>query len=92
MASTCSHLDTIHHTEGREGVDGCPECMAIGATWVQLRRCAGCGAVGCCDSSPNKHMTAHHNATGHPIMRSLEPGEDWFWCYEDEVAFRIAEP
>jgi uncharacterized UBP type Zn finger protein len=61
----------------------------MGSQWVHLRRCAECGAVGCCDSSPNRHATQHHEATGHPIVRSLEPGEDWYWCYEDEVAFRV---
>jgi uncharacterized UBP type Zn finger protein len=48
-----------------------------------------CGEVGCCDNSPNKHATAHFHATSHPIIRSLEPGEDWFWCYVDEVAFAV---
>jgi hypothetical protein len=48
-----------------------------------------CGEVGCCDNSPNKHATAHNQATGHPIIRSLEPGEDWFWCFEDKVAFEV---
>ncbi len=89
MAETCAHLDTVHHTEGREGVEGCPECLATGCEWVHLRRCAECGVVGCCDSSPNRHATQHHGASGHPIVRSLEPGEDWYWCYEDEVAFRV---
>ncbi len=86
----CTHLDTIDHLEGREGVAGCPECLAMGSRWVHLRRCTQCGAVGCCDDSPNRHATAHHNATGHPVIRSLEPGEDWLWCYDDEVAFRLA--
>ena len=90
MADSCTHLDTIEHMEGAEGVDGCPQCMAMGSTWVHLRRCAQCGQVGCCDSSPNKHASAHNRDSGHPIMRSLEPGEDWYWCFEDEVAFRIS--
>ncbi len=89
MAASCSHLDTIEHTEGREGVPGCPQCLELGSRWVHLRRCAQCGAVGCCDDSPNRHATGHHEATGHPIIRSLEPGEEWFWCYEDEVMFRV---
>ena len=87
----CSHLDTIEHLEGREGVEGCPECLAMGSRWVHLRRCTECGAVGCCDDSPNRHATAHHHRTGHPVIRSLEPGEDWLWCYLDEVAFRISD-
>jgi hypothetical protein len=90
MAS-CSHLETIEHTEGRDGVEGCEECLKIGGTWVHLRRCAQCGKVGCCDSSPNKHATAHHRESGHPIVRSLEPGEEWFYCYEDDVAFLVRQ-
>jgi Zn-finger in ubiquitin-hydrolases and other protein len=88
--AACTHLDTIHHLEGREGVPGCPECIAMGSHWLHLRRCTECGAVGCCDDSPNRHATAHHHATGHPVIRSLEPGEDWLWCYVDEVGFRLA--
>ncbi len=86
---TCTHLDTIHHREGGEGVAGCPDCLATGSSWVHLRRCTECGHVGCCDSSPNRHATKHHEATGHPVIRSIEPGEDWFWCYADEVAFTL---
>lgn len=52
--------------------------------------CQACGHVGCCDNSPEKHATAHFAATGHPIIRSAEPGEDWSWCYEDELTFRIS--
>jgi len=85
----CTHLGTIEHVEGRAGVDGCPECIAIGSRWVHLRRCAQCGQVGCCDSSPNRHATKHHEASGHPIVRSLEPGESWFWCYPDELLFEL---
>ncbi|MGX5681094.1 UBP-type zinc finger domain-containing protein [Schumannella luteola] len=61
---------------------GCVECDATGAWWVHLRRCAQCGHIGCCDDSLNKHATAHWRATGHPIIQSFEPGEDWFWDYE----------
>jgi len=91
MADICSHLETIKFIEGREGVPGCPECIAIGSTWVHLRRCTECGHVGCCDDSPNRHATAHFNETEHPVIRSLEPGEEWLWCYVDEVAFALAE-
>jgi len=90
MAATCTHLDQIDLEAAPDSATGCPDCLAIGATWVHLRMCMTCGHVGCCDSSPNKHATAHHNATNHPIVRSLEPGEDWLWCYEDELAFRLA--
>ena len=90
MADTCTHLETIEHTEGREGVEGCEECLKIGGRWVHLRRCTECGKVGCCDNSPNRHATAHFHETGHPIVRSIEPGEEWLWCYVDELAFTLA--
>ncbi|MEA2621930.1 MAG: hypothetical protein QOH61_840 [Chloroflexota bacterium] len=64
---------------------GCEECLRIGSWWVHLRLCMTCGHVGCCDSSPNRHASKHAAATSHPIVRSLEPGEDWLWCYVDEV-------
>ncbi len=60
---------------------GCADCDAAGGWWVHLRRCAACGRVGCCDSSPAQHATAHFRATGHPVIQSFEPGEDWFWDY-----------
>jgi hypothetical protein len=62
---------------------GCVECDADGGWWLHLRRCAQCGHIGCCDDSPSKHATAHAKATGHPVIRSFEPGEDWFWDYRD---------
>ena len=65
--------------------EGCEECLRLGTTWVHLRLCLTCGHVGCCDSSPMKHARAHAAATTHPIVRSLEPGEDWRWCYIDEA-------
>ncbi|MEU3276576.1 UBP-type zinc finger domain-containing protein [Streptomyces antibioticus] len=65
---------------------GCVECDAVGGWWFHLRRCASCGHVGCCDSSPAQHATAHYKATGHPVVRSFEPGEEWFWDYSrDEL-------
>jgi len=60
---------------------GCVECEETGGWWVHLRRCAECGHVGCCDSSPSQHATKHHGSTGHPVIQSYEPGEDWFWDY-----------
>ena len=89
MAGVCSHLDTIEHLEGRPEDAVCPDCVATGGHWMHLRRCTECGHVGCCDSSPNRHATAHNHATGHPVIRSLEPGEDWLWCYADAVAFEL---
>jgi hypothetical protein len=67
-------------------VDGCPDCVAQGHTdWVHLRQCCECGQVGCCDSSPRRHATGHFAASGHSVMRSLEPGESWRWCFVDET-------
>jgi hypothetical protein len=63
---------------------GCAECDAVGGWWVHLRRCTQCGHIGCCDTSPAQHATAHYKATGHPVIRSFEPGEAWFWSYPDE--------
>ncbi|MDQ3375974.1 MAG: UBP-type zinc finger domain-containing protein [Actinomycetota bacterium] len=68
---------------------GCDDCLRIGDTWVHLRECLSCGHVGCCDSSKNKHATKHFRATAHPIVKSFQPGEDWIWCYVDEV---VMEP
>lgn len=66
--------------------EGCLDCLETGSWWVHLRRCAACGHIGCCDTSPSQHATAHFHATGHPIVRSFEPGETWFWDYRlDDV-------
>ena len=80
----CTHLDQITKVTPRTP-EGCEECLAIGDTWVHLRLCMICGHVGCCDDSKNKHATKHFHATGHPIIKSFEPREDWGWCYVDEV-------
>lgn len=88
MAS-CTHLDQVEYLERPDDVAGCPECLARGDAWVHLRMCQVCGQVGCCDDSPNRHATAHFHATGHPIIRSIEPGEQWSWCYVDEALFRL---
>ena len=84
--TVCSHLDRIEVPVATR-TDGCEECLKIGASWVHLRMCLTCGKVGCCDSSPNRHATAHFAETQHPLVHSMEPGEDWNWCYVDEVAF-----
>ena len=84
--ATCTHLDQIHDVT--PSANGREDCLKMGSRWVHLRMCLACGHVGCCDSSPNKHATAHFHATAHPIVASAEPGEDWRWCYVDEVAFR----
>lgn len=83
MIKTCSHLDQVRPVQARS--EGCEECLQAGDTWVQLRMCLSCGHVGCCDSSRNRHATKHFQATGHPVMRSAEPGGDWGWCYVDEA-------
>lgn len=83
LSNPCSHVrdDMIRHVK-RPG-KGCEDCLLMGGTWVHLRECLTCGRVSCCDSSPNKHATKHFHATKHPIVTSLERGEDWAWCYED---------
>jgi uncharacterized UBP type Zn finger protein len=88
--ATCTHIDQIDLEVQPDSTRGCSDCLAIGGTWVHLRECMICGHVACCDDSPNRHATAHFNATAHPIIKSLEPGEDWMWCYVDELAFRVA--
>jgi uncharacterized UBP type Zn finger protein len=74
--ATCPHLAMIRPVTPRIP-QGCEECLALGTSWVHLRRCLTCGHVGCCDSSPGKHATKHYHALGHPVIRSLEPGERW---------------
>jgi uncharacterized UBP type Zn finger protein len=88
MAAECSHLDTIVPDIAASST-GCEDCLRIGSRWMHLRRCMECGHVGCCDSSPMRHATAHFHETTHPIVQSFEPGEDWLWCYADEVGFEI---
>ena len=90
MAS-CTHLDQVKVTELPESVDGCEDCLASGGEWFHLRICLACGHVACCDSSPNKHASAHAGETGHAIMRSLEPGETWSWCFEDEIGMVLPD-
>jgi len=84
----CTHLERVRnvlpHTRG------CEECLKLGTSWVHLRLCLECGHVGCCDSSPGRHATGHFQHTGHPIMRSFEPGEDWGWCYIDQLMLQLA--
>ena len=79
----CKHLDQIKIETTDKDV--CEECVKTGDLWVHLRLCLTCGHVGCCDSSKNKHATKHFRSSGHPLIRSIEPGENWVWCYEDRV-------
>ena len=90
MAS-CTHLDHVTVTELPDEIEGCEDCLAAGTKWLHLRICLECGHVGCCDDSPMRHASAHHQATRHPIIRSAQPGEDWSWCFEDEVAMVIPQ-
>ncbi|HUZ97065.1 MAG TPA: UBP-type zinc finger domain-containing protein [Edaphobacter sp.] len=83
----CTHLKEIQKV--KPSSKGCEDCLKIGGQWVHLRMCMICGHVACCDSSPNRHATAHFHATRHPIMRSVEPGEDWGWCYVDEIEVNV---
>ena len=80
----CTHLLSVEDPPPTTP-DGCEECLATGGRWVHLRRCMTCGHVGCCNSSPNTHATKHFEATGHPLIQSFQPGEDWIWCFVDEV-------
>jgi uncharacterized UBP type Zn finger protein len=82
-AVPCTHLDQIIITDTDK--DYCEDCVAVGSTWVHLRLCLTCGHVGCCDSSPNRHASKHSRTTSHPLVRSIEPGESWVWCYVDET-------
>ena len=84
---SCSHLDTIEVTELPETIAGCEDCLRIGGRWLHLRMCLECGHIGCCDSSPNRHARKHAAAAEHPLVRSAEPGEDWSYCFVDDVAF-----
>ena len=85
---SCTHLDMIRPVT--PSADGCEDCLKIGARWVHLRLCLTCGHVGCCDSSPNRHASKHAAEHAHPLVQSFQPGEDWIWCYVDEVELEPA--
>jgi uncharacterized UBP type Zn finger protein len=89
----CEHIGMVAIESGTIGAvagsDGCVDCLAIGGSWVHLRRCLVCGHVGCCDSSPNHHATTHFRTTNHPLIQSFEPGEEWLWCFVDNESFEI---
>lgn len=86
MAS-CEHIEAVTQPVPPLA-DGCRACLARGDRWVHLRLCTTCGEVSCCDSSPNRHASAHAREQGHPVVRSFEPGETWWWCYPDEGGVR----
>jgi len=85
MKDACAHLNEIR--EVTPSARGCEDCLRSGGHWAHLRLCLTCGHVGCCDSSPDKHATKHYHSTKHPMVRSFEPGEEWAWCYVDELFF-----
>jgi uncharacterized UBP type Zn finger protein len=89
MTDECTHLGSVRDVPPRTP-EGCEECLAIGGRWVHLRLCLTCGHVGCCDSSPNRHATAHYRKSKDPLVRSLEPGEDWAYCYVDDLMLEPA--
>lgn len=84
MARKCTHLQQIRIKATDKHV--CEDCIKTGDSWVHLRLCLECGHVGCCDSSKNRHATKHFRQSKHPLMRSIEPGEYWVWCYVDQMA------
>ncbi|MGD9764995.1 MAG: UBP-type zinc finger domain-containing protein [Candidatus Binatia bacterium] len=86
---TCAHVNEVEPVPPH--TDGCEECLILGTPWVHLRLCLSCGHVGCCDSSPQRHATKHFHKTTHPVIASYEPGEDWAWCYVDQVAMEAPE-
>lgn len=88
MTDFCAHVAQVQAVT--PSADGCEDCLRIGAQWLHLRLCLTCGHVGCCDDSPNRHATAHWHATQHPFIRSFEPGEEWSWCYPDELFFETS--
>ncbi|MGH9388242.1 MAG: UBP-type zinc finger domain-containing protein [Vicinamibacteria bacterium] len=81
--SACGHRGEIR--EVYPSAQGCEDCLRTGERWVHLRACMSCGHVGCCDSSPNRHATEHYEKTSHPIVRSMERGESWGWCFVDRL-------
>ena len=87
MSPACAHLDQV--ADVSPSSEGCEDCLRIGGQWLHLRMCMSCGHVGCCDQSPHRHATAHFASEHHPIIQSYEPGEDWWYCYVDDLAFAI---
>ncbi len=86
MSETCEHVKNLQDVT--PSGNGCEECLKMGDSWVHLRLCETCGHVGCCDDSKNKHATKHFHETGHPVIKSFEPGEDWGYCYVDDAFYR----
>jgi uncharacterized UBP type Zn finger protein len=89
MSDDCAHVEGADPAPTPVTPTGCAECLSSGGRWMHLRLCLACGHVGCCDQSPGRHATAHFRADGHPLIRSYEPGEVWWWCYIDDLAFEV---
>ncbi len=85
MSEKCEHVNGLRDVT--PSGNGCEECLKMGDSWVHLRLCETCGHVGCCDSSKNKHATKHFHETGHPVIKSFEPGEEWGYCYVDGIYY-----
>lgn len=90
MTKTCSHLNVIQRV--KPSAQWCEDCLKTGDTWEHLRICLVCGHVGCCDTSPNQHASRHFHETGHPLVQSFEQGENWLWCYVDEIILQPRQP
>jgi hypothetical protein len=88
MTAPCDHIEEVRTDWEPIAEPVCEDCARTGGEWVSLRRCLTCGHVGCCDSSPNTHATAHHKDTTHPMVQTVQPGQDWAWCYVDELTVR----
>jgi hypothetical protein len=86
--NACEHIESAKDLQRAQRV--CDDCIKTGDSWVHLRLCLTCGHVGCCDSSKNKHATKHFHASSHAVIRSIEPGESWGWCYVDEITFDLS--
>ena len=86
----CTHLETMRLDVAPSG-NGCVECLATGGHWLHLRRCLACGHIGCCDSSPGRHAHLHAGTDSHPLVQSFEPGEEWIWCFVDEIGVEIED-
>jgi hypothetical protein len=87
--AACEHIEEVRQDLSADPEPVCEDCAREGETsWVSLRQCMTCGHVGCCDSSPGQHATGHHRGTSHPMVQTLQPGQDWVWCYVDEVTLR----
>ena len=88
--AACTHLDQVLLLDAPGEIPGCEECLRIGGRWLHLRMCQACGRIRCCDSSPNRHARWHAHESDHAIARSVEPGEDWSWCFVDELMLQLS--